>query len=533
MRHRTNTSNSNSRLPVHKKCAQVGLPVQRCYNRILRFGLIVSCFITFSFHIFYYYYTQYEEESTMKGVSFRFERNNAPLNMDVTRAFITYSGLDGIDTLFYNHWHELFFCEINQIRDTYSNPLLPITINITFSSTELYNKCELGTGNLIEILYGIRLLPYLYESVEVYIVDTDNITQTKGTFILPWLTGYIPSQRPLDLILVDTENKPTRNVCGTVQPITRLHTDMQYDLRRMAIALVGTIPYHSSQYFVKDQLHWESSVNDDIDSSNNNGGGGSVTKPIFHAPLTTMIHAIPTPQITDEPIYPNVFRNNDDLDDVTIHFRCGDIMDSVHAGMAFQRFGGFIKLIPNITDSTTIQIGIVTQPFDDDEDDEIDNNNNNTITTTTMNDKLHIRRKDDKQAVKDRCRIVVQSFVQYIYAKVTNVRNVRIYNDVHETIALTYARMIFTKQQVIIGISSFPTFAAIASFASHGAYVRLPTTVPGPNYWLMYHLHYITTSGAINVVLYDDPDIISVSDMKSLWETEGKGEAAVLEWFWG
>jgi hypothetical protein len=79
----------------------------------------------------------------------------------VTIAMITYIGVDGIQTLMYYYFHNALFCEINTIPKTLHNPSLPITINLTFSITELYNGNGYGTGYMIELFYGLQIPAFL------------------------------------------------------------------------------------------------------------------------------------------------------------------------------------------------------------------------------------------------------------------------------------------------------------------------------------------------------------------------------------
>jgi hypothetical protein len=123
------------------------------------------------------------------------------------------------------------------------------------------------------------------------------------------------------------------------------------------------------------------------------------------------------------------------LDEIALHFRCGDVMggaDRNDYGMI--QFTEYIKWI----DPNTTTIGILTQPFD----------------------KSLVRRQDSGK-IND-CRQAVYLLVDYLqghYPKAT----ITIRNNEKETLPLTYARIVMAKQ-AFTSLSSFGIFAVIATY---------------------------------------------------------------------
>jgi hypothetical protein len=384
-------------------------------------------------------------------------RHVVPLNI-ANSTVISWKGVNGMNSIIAQSWQRSLFCDkINKTRSVSTDPNVPIIANLTVNCRDLFQKSIAGTGNFITLIYGIRLAAYAYGNVDVYFTCTD-AEETKKDLILPWVTGWFPA-RPMHRPI----SKPVsiNGACGKFAhlPLAYMHKEMQNDLRKMAIKLVGVPwPSHPSAQFAKEfQLS-----NDEI---RNEG-------PLFSS-------------------------SEYELDDAVLHFRCGDLMDSTHGGFGFMKFSGYTRHISSEAKS----IGILTQPFDD--------------ATQT-------RKVDMAQHKRDRCRIVVHSLVEYIQERYPNAR-VRIRNDVGETIALTFARMIMANQSVA-GISSFSAIASVVTFGK--GYIRFPDYTKGPNQWLVRPSIEKVTD---NVVLFHEPIKISVTAMKQIWENQGK--RGVLEWF--
>jgi hypothetical protein len=169
-------------------------------------------------------------------------------------------------------------------------------------------------------------------------------------------------------------------------------------------------------------------------------------------------------------------------------------MDSEQPYYGFMTFNGFTMHIP----SHIKTIGIITQPFD----------------VVGKRSKVQYRDEDSSPHQLERCRIVVSSFVEYIQQKYPHA-SIRIRNNIDETVTLAFARMIFSNV-LIIGSSTFGFLASIATFGT--AYQRNPN--PSIRFDQLVN----------NLVYFDEPDFISVSEIKHIWETQGA--AGVLQWFW-
>jgi hypothetical protein len=393
---------------------------------------------------------------------------------EANTTLILWEGVAGMNEIITRYWKGNLFCErINDIRSAALDPDLPVTVNITFGCRELYDKSEMGTGNFIALLYGMRLAAHVYGNVGLHFTCYD-AEETKNELILPWLTGWFPP-RPLS----QNSSIPisVAQACGNydTQPLSFMYQEIQYDLRKMAVGLMG-VPQldHPSALFVEELRSRELE---------------SIGRP------SRTIAQFPTAFGTENPPFPTTVY---ELDDAVLHFRCGDLMDSRHPSFGFMKFSGYTRHISPQAQS----IGILTQPFD--------------VGAQS-------RQADSSQYKRDRCRTVVYSLVEYIEQQYPDAR-VRIHNDIDESIALTFARMIMANQ-TIAGISSFGVIPAVSTFGT--GYIRLPDYPKAPNKWLLNpRIDELTD----NVVLFYEPKRIMVGAMKGLWQNEG--EQGVLEWFW-
>lgn len=124
------------------------------------------------------------------------------------------------------------------------------------------------------------------------------------------------------------------------------------------------------------------------------------------------------------------------LDDVAIHFRCGDLLKGLPSeDYGFLKFQSYTDLI----DPTASSIGIVTSSFNPD----------------------YIRVQD--QGTGTICQHIVIAFQRHIQAVFPNA-TVSIHNGPNESIPVSYSRLIMAKKQTFTGPSTFGVFPAIASF---------------------------------------------------------------------
>lgn len=386
--------------------------------------------------------------------------------------------VEGIDRLYeylVGSWTDHHpFCEtIKELRT--SEPTVPITFNITFSCKELYERSEAGTGNYLAFFYGLRRAAWSHENIEL-ICHCHDAEETKYDLILPWAMGRVPA-RPPGVAAVD-ETEGAHCFYGPS------FQDIRQDLRTMALHLVG-LPKsqeHDHPLAAFAEKLW--SRERDLDGLLSN-----------HLPF---IPQLPIPQSLEDlgtPPYSDV-----ELDEVAVHFRCGDLMDSVNAAFSFMRFQGYVRNIsPNAT-----TIGILTQPYDD--------------------NPQQSRWPDSSTHLLNRCRIVVHALVDYIQERFPGA-NVSIRNEPTERITLSYLRMIMARQAVS-AISSFGVMPAVATFGT--GYIRTPDRPAEPYYWVLSPRIDDLTDG--QVVLFKEP-VMPVADMKAMWKQQGK--SAVLSWFLG
>jgi hypothetical protein len=423
------------------------------------------------------------ESKVTEGVkSSSLRKNNVLTRMGnlAEKELIIWNGLSDINMLVYDYYfpqnNNLLCKRIDEVKQKAKNPTLSIAVNISVDCQELFQHGFGGTGNQIALLYGMRLVSQMNKNVELSFTCTD-ADKTKKDLIMPWLTGVFPPS-PRKSRFYDV---PIQQACGSyfTAPVSLMYREMQYDFRRMAIGLLGVPgPKHPSAKFAEKYL-W-SQKRDRYDSSS----------------ASPSILQLPVPKQGDVALYPLEAL---DLDDAVIHFRCGDLMNSDHAGYNFMTFQGFTRHISPKARS----IGILTQPFD----------------STAQN-----RGADNVDVTGNRCRIVVTSLVAYTQQRFPNA-SVRIRNDSNETIALTYARMIMANQTIAAG-SSFAVYPVIATFGT--GYLRRPDPGQGPNIWVLNPPIVKLTD---NVVLFEDPNVIMVSSLKQMWDRRGGGEE-VLDWFW-
>ena len=274
-------------------------------------------------------------------------------------------------------------------------PMQKPLIQMTADCWDLRNWA-LGQGNWVTAIYCVRLAAALGQ-VDFEFQCTDG-RQRQLELLLPWFDGtFIP---PSHTVMSDwpfTSDTPPNedDVCsGRYQRIRleKLAHVIQDDIRKMAVTLVGT----------RDTIRRHQSI----------------------APETP-------------PLIPNV-----KLDDVVIHFRCGDVMGGARRhdfGMIkFRAYRDYISL-----EAKTV--GIVTQPF-----------------------LKELNRGHDREKV-DACKKATFLLVDYLQAMLPNA-TITIHNNEHETLPLAYARLAMANQS-FTSLSSFGIFPIIGTFG-HGYFQK-------------------------------------------------------------
>lgn len=297
-----------------------------------------------------------------------------------------YQGEAHIREFFFQH--RFLLCHDLAKRKKPSQQMMRVRYRL--NCQDLYDHSGMGTGNWLAFLYGVRQVAWLLGQLELEMVCTDAV-ESQQTLILPWVMGTWGARPTPDL---DWDWACRTDWDGT------LLDDMRYELRRMAIALVG-VPNesHPANSFIVDPAREEK----------------------LQLPMPS------TP-----------FWKNIELDDVAVHFRCGDILESTpHKKYGYARFHS----LANFIDVSTVSIGIVTQPFHGGQ----------------------ARRRDKNK--HGRCAILLgalQATLQQRFPQaVVSVRN-----SPNETITLAYARLIMAKQAIAAGTSTFVNMPFHATFGT-------------------------------------------------------------------
>ena len=178
-------------------------------------------------------------------------------------------------------------------------------LNLTFSCDELFHTSGLGTGNWISALYAIRLAAAVAgrKSIDLLASCTDAL-ENKHELILPWIMGFWRPDYVLSQILDGASllSPSKQKVCGGYNdvPLGYMLPIMKYELRRMAIALIG-VPNadHPSARFAEKYL-W----------ANVSSNGKSEYQSVMQ---------VPNPEKDEAPLFENV-----PIDDAIVHFRCGE-----------------------------------------------------------------------------------------------------------------------------------------------------------------------------------------------------------------
>jgi hypothetical protein len=376
-----------------------------------------------------------------------------------------------------------FYWRHNRFCDTFKDSnYTRQRLNITLGCREMHERGIIGTGNYMTGLYGLRLAATVLK-VDLHL-SCEDASETSTLLVLPWLLGDFPAtDEALKLLRTSTVEPPSiQQVCSTYNkvPISFLLEQMKFDLRRMALSLVG-IPSSSNHPAAKWALqHLRNASN----------------------PQYPYEHQLPSQH--DNPLL-----SETDLDDVAVHFRCGDIMIGSASGVyyGFQKFHEIARYISPAASS----IGIVTQPFADDESD--------NRTRETFKSPLD-------RSIGNRCRVVVEALVDYLQESFPRAI-IRIHNGKNENVALAYTRMLMANQTIAASMSSFAVFPVVSTFGT--GYLPQPRRGGSPYGWIDQspRLKHITD----NVVFMkpSTSSMITGMELRAMWDA--KGETLALEWF--
>lgn len=363
---------------------------------------------------------------------------------------------------------EILTLRNNETNSSSSSPLLT-TVVVRLSCENAFQRIPGATGNQLQTLYGMRLAARAYGHVRLHISCTDT-NATKDRLVLPWTTGVFPAVNP-ECGPQHSALLPKDDVCRDFLhfPLGYLLEDIRYDLRRMALALVGP-----------------SQAADVVKSSS----------PPQKSPHGGRLWLSPT--TTTPPLLANVI-----LDQAVIHFRCGDLMGGRgHKAYSFYSFVSLTKYLPT---TGLTSIGILTQPFEQ-----------------CKNSRL----LDTSGPAPVRCRFVVEAFCDYLRERYPQA-TVTIHNGPGESVALAYSRMILADFVVATG-TTFPVFAVLASYG-RGIFL-VPVHEGAPTKFLLERPR--VDRLVDNLLLEQDEPFLLSTDMVRLWNKSPNG-TEVLAWFRG
>lgn len=258
-------------------------------------------------------------------------------------------------------------------------------LNATMDCVEISKIEDFGQGNWITALYSVRLAAAAARVDFRFHCKDGRASQLK--LLLPWFDGYYPAP-DVNHPWPHVGDRPTEEqVCAGYREnrVDLIADEIRDDIRRMAVTLVGA----------RDK------------------GRNHVAVPA-----------------ASDAFYPNIV-----LDDVAIHFRCGDVMGGAQRGdFGMIQFREYDKWINKDTKS----IGIVTQSFE-----------------------RWLNRKKDAEKV-NQCRRAVNGLVKHLESSFPNAA-VTIRNGRDESMPLAYARLTMADQSFTT-LSSFGIFPVIGTF---------------------------------------------------------------------
>jgi hypothetical protein len=417
---------------------------------------------------------------------------------------------------------------------TTTTPHRRAVVSVNVSCAQIYAD-GWGTGNVIELLYTLRLQCLAYNATLV--VSCPDAKVTSSELVLPWLLGtFQPAESSFQSISATSAYWASPNgkqpvtavqrACNPqrTMPLGRLYRDWQFRLRVMAICLAGLPlhrPTHPSHAFAAEYI-WP----------------GKATRPTAISfkeqtwwarrrqytamdwtffPPTSDILSFELPHRHDIPPLASLFKE-EPLDDVAIHFRCGDLMGTDHGQYEFLKFSGYARYIS--PEARTI--GIVTQSFAPPP---IQSQNSGNKSGLQQISSLPIRSKDFTDVVRDRCLIVVSALVEYIQQRHPHSL-VSIRNGPRETIPSSYVRLIMANQ-TIAGISStFGVFPTTTTFGT--GYLSSPERNQSAlrTRWMVEEF---ANQRVANIILVEGNPHAKVSTILRMWETQGAER--VVEWF--
>jgi hypothetical protein len=249
-------------------------------------------------------------------------------------------------------------------------------------------------GNYVLGIYAMHVAAMAYEVEFQFQCSSRKTTQN----IFWWLqttTTTTNGTNSLATKLYDPPLPPKDLACRGMgkAPIHYMSERIRHDLRRMAVRIFGIRDEEMAQRY-KGEYHIE----------------------------------IP-------PLFPEV-----DLDEVAIHFRCGDVLRNLGKNETNYGLVKFQTYRNHIDPESRQSIGIVTTPFD----------------------KKKLRHQD--ASFHKSCERITQKLVAYLSKHFPHAK-VNIRNDPTDSLEMVYSRLILAKQNICVR-STFCLFPAIAAFGT-------------------------------------------------------------------
>jgi hypothetical protein len=296
----------------------------------------------------------------------------------------------GGQTLLCNLLREMTF--VKSFEEPNKTATLPIgprpLLNMTFACTDILNHVkDLGQGNWITAHYLVGMAAA--KAQVDYQFQCDNKREGELKLLLPWFAGYHAAPSPdIDTWPYGGSMPTEQEACEHYYPrirVDKMANRVVDDIQKMAVTLVGS---------------------------------------------RDAIRRHPDVPVDQAPVIPNVT-----LDDVAIHFRCGDVMGGENRNdFGMIRYNEYEKWISKDARS----IGILTQPFD------------------------KARNRNSDVGRVENCRQATFLLVRFLQLHYPNA-TISIHNGPTETLPLAYARLAMANQ-TFTSLSSFGIFPVMGTF---------------------------------------------------------------------
>ena len=185
-----------------------------------------------------------------------------------------------------------------------------------------------------------------------------------------------------------------------------------------------------------------------------------------------------------------------DLDDVAIHFRCGDVLSFGGDFMGFLAFDTYARMLSTEDNTSIVSIGIVTSSLEP----------SHCRSHNCEHDHLHD------------CRVILQGLVEFLQDYFPGVL-VHVRNSMKETMSTSFLRMILAKVTLCPAPSTFCLYPTIAT-VGQGHILFEKELNP-----FVEHIDTVTLFP--NVHVYNNVSILTTQIIKS-WKNQTG--AAIVEW---